>query len=453
MATNHDLKVVEKVKGGLYCVICQILIKDDMQLGCDHGLCKSCLDDLKKISEKSGFGFVCPRCRFEIFQTQGQPSIMIDWMLSSVTAKYKNTAKGCEWTGELCKMMDHYSTCDKYPVKCPYNCSDEFIEREKVEEHCNTCGKEIIQCEFVSYGCDFTCPRENMSVHNQDASRHLSLTVKKYHVDMQEMKEEIDKLHSQAVIRENSEIDFYQEKVSELVKQKENSNSVNFKKLFEPSIIKYQIHFGYFVKGVPWLITKLEEVCEGKDHTCKAVYEAILKEYIKMLKGSITDLKKEVHLPNNVWEKIENNIEKELPKQLAIKGKDFIKTSLSLKNRLHNFVERLKPNTMYQIEGNRFYKLYNTNYALARLFSITSQQGCSVFGDEFLDCSVTYYNFCLTLKTREKFCCVIYTDANSEEGHKIEIDGTQLSFETAKYYFSSYYRKYYIIVRFSNRTI
>lgn len=52
MATNHDVEVIEKVEKDLYCVICQNVIKDDMQLDCDHEMCKSCLDDLEKTSEE-----------------------------------------------------------------------------------------------------------------------------------------------------------------------------------------------------------------------------------------------------------------------------------------------------------------------------------------------------------------------------------------------------------------
>ncbi|XP_057299283.1 uncharacterized protein LOC130629924 [Hydractinia symbiolongicarpus] len=267
--------------------------------------------------------------------------------------------------------------------------------------------------------------------------------------DNQEMKENIDILHSHAVEREYSEINFYQKKVVKLVKVKaERLSHILLESLFRRSLTEYEKNFGYFVGGLPWLKLILKNVCEGKDDTSKAQYRAVLNEYLKMLEKTLSEQKKEVYLSDNVWEIIKNNIKKELPKHLAIKGEEFINTSLSLKNRLHRFVVRLKPNTMYQIEGSRFYKLYNTRYALARLFSLTSK-GCSVFEDNFLDCSITFYDyFCLTLKTRKNFRCVIYTATNSDkliEEHEIPIDGTQLCIGK-NYYFSSY--RYYIIVRF-----
>lgn len=272
--------------------------------------------------------------------------------------------------------------------------------------------------------------------------------------DNQEMKENIDILNSHAVEREYSEINFYQKKVVKLVRVKAEHLShildEHFENLFRRSLTEYEKNFGYFVGGLPWLKLILKSVCEGKDDTSKAQYRAVLNEYIKMLEKTLSEQKKEVYLPDNVWEIIKNNIKRELPKHLAIKGEEFINTSFSLKNRLHEFVKRLKPNTMYQIEGSRFYKLYNTRYTLARLFSLTSK-GCSVFEDDFLDCSITSLNyFCLTLKTRKNFRCVIYTATNSNkliEEHEIPIDGTQL-YIGEKYYFLSSDKTYYVIVRF-----
>lgn len=502
MAEKYDYEVVEKGKEDFKCVICLNLMKDAMQLECVHGLCESCLDDLENDSRKRGVQFCCPHCREEIHREQVYPAKMVDKMILSVKVKCKNTTKGCDWIGELgnmqdhltkecnfypvtcpfkpceekverytltdhqincpykpvackycrstffiSKIQDHHQKCDKYPVECPNSCSEELMERGAVEEHRNVCGKEIVLCEFSAFGCNFTCHREDMSVHNQDVSRHLSLTVKRYHVDMQEMKEKMEQ-------RENLEINFYQEKVFNLVKEKEKWNSIikdNIDKLFEPSIIAYEKDFGYFVKGLPWLKSKLKEVCERKDQTFKAQYEAVLNEYIEILEQSIAKLKEEVCISSDVWAKIKENIKKEFHVMWANKCKYHIQ-NLYLGGRLFKFVEQLTPNEMHSIGESRFYKISLDD---KRVYQASSMDGkYKVFEDGFLSCSAQKGQFFLSLK-KENLLCVIYKNWDSTgslQECEISIRVNQV-FIAVKQHHLALYGENFVIVRFMNRII
>ncbi|XP_057299138.1 uncharacterized protein LOC130629799 [Hydractinia symbiolongicarpus] len=321
------------------------------------------------------------------------------------------------------------------------------MERGAVEEHRKTCGKEIVLCEFSAFGCDFTCHREDMSVHNQDVSRHLSLTVKRYHVDMQEMKEKMEQ-------RENSEIDFYQKKVLKLVNEEERRNSKiknNITELFEPFIIDYEKHFGYFVKGVPWLKSKLKEVCDRKDQIFKAQYETVLNEYIKILEQSIAKLKKEACISSDVWAKIKENIKKEFHVMWANKCKYHIE-NFYLSGRLFEFIEQLTPNEMHSIGESRFYKISLDDKHAYRAPWIDGKY--KVFEDGFLSCSAQKGQFFLSLK-KENLCCVIYKNWNSNESLQeceIPICVNQV-FIAVKEHHLTLCGKNFVIVRFMNRII
>lgn len=188
-----------------------------MQFACGHGMCHSCLQDLEWKTKERVLDFSCPSCRQKIDNIQ--PATIINRIIMSVKVKCGFFERGCSWTGELsnlqdhltkechfqlvnctfenCKetmerhrlsdhqelcpfktvlcmycssrcpmseLKDHCATCWKYPVPCPNQCSMETMEREMVEVHRNICCKEVVACEFSSFGCNSTviCVLENL---------------------------------------------------------------------------------------------------------------------------------------------------------------------------------------------------------------------------------------------------------------------------------------------------
>lgn len=235
MSGGFHFEVAEEVKQDFYCVICHNLMRDAMQLECDHGMCKTCLERWERNRKESGYDFVCPTCQKQIDKNTVTPARMINKIILSVQVKCEYLNKGCEWIGDLSNMedhlqqrcafqlvcctfehceerverykltnhqekcpyklekcqycnslflrlqiQDHYNTCGKFPVKCPNDCSNNLMERELVEHHRSICEEEIVSCEFSSFGCSALCCRKNILKHCQDYCHlHLSSTMKK----------------------------------------------------------------------------------------------------------------------------------------------------------------------------------------------------------------------------------------------------------------------------------
>lgn len=484
MAERYDYEVVEEVKEDFYCVICLNLMKEAMQLKCGHGMCKSCLDDLRNSSEKRGVAFICPSCRDEIDNKEVHPVIMIDRITSSVKVKCENSKKGCKWIGELgnlkdhlnmecsfypiscsfehceekieryaladhqslcpykteaccyCKhiclsseLPEHYHTCQRYPVKCPNKCSDELMERQVVKYHRSMCSKETVECEFSSFGCNFMCTRESMMVHNQDASRHLSLTLAKFH----EMNKRLERLQTQA---EDCEAFVYKEKLLQLMTKDANESDIVescLKKLYEPVVKEFDVGFVLFLKGLNWLKSKLKEVSEGKDEVSKNAYDALLHEYVKISEKSLQDLKIDVGVSALDWEKIEQKFKKEIPKIITVKGESFIKSHVTYENRFYAAVNRMNTNLQHRIEKTVFYKITYERPANSVYHTIgLSDDNFVMFRDNLLSCCTSERRRISLYFKKKGICCVVCNKNGNEmqllKHNKVSIDVDKYTF-------------------------
>ncbi|XP_057296253.1 RING finger protein DG17-like [Hydractinia symbiolongicarpus] len=232
MAETYDYEVVEEVKEDFYCVICLNLMKEAMQLKCGHGMCKSCLDDLRNNSRKRGVAFICPSCRDEIdskelkckfdkslvnmltkgegegegrrlicpfltlefrkllcsndmtkiiaygsifakefiqFEETIHPVIMINRIISSVKVKCENSKKGCTWIGELGNLKDHLNMeCSFYPISCSFKHCEKKIERYALADHQNICPYKTETCCY----CKFVCLSSELPEHYHTCERY-----------------------------------------------------------------------------------------------------------------------------------------------------------------------------------------------------------------------------------------------------------------------------------------
>ncbi|XP_057299205.1 TNF receptor-associated factor 4-like isoform X2 [Hydractinia symbiolongicarpus] len=163
MFGGFDFEVAEEVKRDFYCVICLNLMRNAMELTCGHGMCKSCLEGLKKSSMERK-SFICPTCREKVDNNSVTSAAMIDRMILSVKVKCELVSKGCEWIGELSDMKNHLQKrCEFQLVSCTFKYCEKKVERHKLKNHKEKCPYRLEKCQF----CDLTFFRSQFQDHLQ----------------------------------------------------------------------------------------------------------------------------------------------------------------------------------------------------------------------------------------------------------------------------------------------
>ena len=149
---------------------------------------------------------VCPIYRKDPFIAY--PQLEADRSIKELKVYCPNMKDGCEWIGELSKIVDHkpgqkcercdkcqvivhYSDmhlncpchcphcnvtasrekissehkekCHKFPMSCPNNCGQENIARDDIDEHRKACPLEMIECEY----CEDRITRNEVKKHNK----------------------------------------------------------------------------------------------------------------------------------------------------------------------------------------------------------------------------------------------------------------------------------------------
>ncbi|XP_057315486.1 TNF receptor-associated factor 3-like isoform X2 [Hydractinia symbiolongicarpus] len=192
MSGGYDYEPVEDVKQDFYCVICLNLLKDAMQLECQHGMCNFCLQSLARSSKQRNVEFTCPSCRTPIDENKVHPVGMINRVILSLKVKCVNTRAGCDWCGEVSNMKDHQNnTCEFQNVVCDSNGCSFKARKFEMTCHKKSCNFRMVLCDYCqennvyndipahlrtcpcyplicSNACGESIPRKDMISHLQD---------------------------------------------------------------------------------------------------------------------------------------------------------------------------------------------------------------------------------------------------------------------------------------------
>ena len=151
----------------------------------------------------------------------------------SLKTRCDNSARGCEWIGELCSMSKHLSICGFSFIPCPNNCKEsdeilrkdmdehekvcprrqykcphceqvgeyherttthlkechqvevpcpnkdckEYVKRCDIALHCQECIFEEVSCKYASIGCGCCLARKDLKAHEDDSGQHLSISL------------------------------------------------------------------------------------------------------------------------------------------------------------------------------------------------------------------------------------------------------------------------------------
>ena len=121
-----------------------------------------------------------------------RPDHFNDRKIRSLNVVCVNSAKGCDWSGELgyveehiskCPYQhmtcphcgfkdrpevvttDHFTTCEEFPFPCPNGCGNDAVRRNKMAEHLDICSKQVVHCVYKSLGCKEVLPRDKIEGH------------------------------------------------------------------------------------------------------------------------------------------------------------------------------------------------------------------------------------------------------------------------------------------------
>jgi len=191
MASNgvggYDYQFVNTPSDTLVCKICQYVSREPhLSVCCGHTFCKSCLEGAKKATSIVD---ACPICRDEnfvaVFNKQASRIVQSLYVLCA------NKMKGCEWQGEVSKIVNHLKSsdgCEFEDVTCPVDCGT-TMQRQYLSSHLeNECMRRMVDCQYCNItgehqfiegehkdqcskfpiGCPNKCEADNMPRDNID---------------------------------------------------------------------------------------------------------------------------------------------------------------------------------------------------------------------------------------------------------------------------------------------
>jgi hypothetical protein len=194
------------------CAICREVCRSPVSINCGHTFCCKCLE-----RSESNFKNQCPQCRAPI--TRSVPSFNMKMKIDGSQIKCMNYEYGCTFIDAVSRINMHEEECELKHViciQCKQNCLSSSLENHKKEEcpnrlvsckdcskmiplsimsdhideclfqnvTCESCEKEftrlvlashqtsecpkqIIPCRYHKYGCEYTCKREDMNIHDE----------------------------------------------------------------------------------------------------------------------------------------------------------------------------------------------------------------------------------------------------------------------------------------------
>ena len=159
------------------CSLCALIPRDPAKVDCCGFIfCRSCIE------AHSQNNSLCPACN-ESFDKI--PDNLLKRKINILEVYCVNREKGCEWSGELCRMAEHTGTEEREDTgteRCQYEhttckkCDQEVLYGELDNHLTSHCQHRAIPCTFKYVGCNFEGSEASMSKHLQDnATRHLTL--------------------------------------------------------------------------------------------------------------------------------------------------------------------------------------------------------------------------------------------------------------------------------------
>ncbi|XP_065900845.1 TNF receptor-associated factor 4-like isoform X1 [Dysidea avara] len=199
--TDHEIggyehKFVDTPHDRYICKICHHPSRDPyLSVCCGFVFCKSCLDNVRKVTSTCTIIYACPICRADKeFVTF--PNKQLDREVKSLHVMCTNEERGCEWQGELNDINNHLGNgagCQFGDVKCSNECG-KMLQQRYLTSHveiecpcrkvdCQYChitgeyqfieGEHKEQCPKLPLPCPNKCgigsvPREGMEAHRKE---------------------------------------------------------------------------------------------------------------------------------------------------------------------------------------------------------------------------------------------------------------------------------------------
>ena len=130
------------------CPICILVPRDVHQVSCCGKMfCKSCLDELKRISTN----YTCPNCREDLTNNHFFKDINMNRKIRNLHIHCTNKYNGCYWNGSLQDINNHLSKCLYQIVECSNKCGEQ-LNRCYLRDHLTKkCPKRIVLCRHCKY--------------------------------------------------------------------------------------------------------------------------------------------------------------------------------------------------------------------------------------------------------------------------------------------------------------
>jgi len=186
-----------------FCVVCQKIPRNVMELDCDEcmgKICETCLNTAMKsaITVGNEGKIIClsEGCEklIDLKETVKSRSIrkLIKQQKVKCTSKIKFDNRTCSWTGTIAELDEHIKICNFQEVYCPFKCGitiskgfanleghfaecplfflkchhcAEFYVRREIDDHEGKCPEELFLCDF---NCGKKLVRRDIETHNRE---------------------------------------------------------------------------------------------------------------------------------------------------------------------------------------------------------------------------------------------------------------------------------------------
>ncbi|XP_078097104.1 RING finger protein 151 [Mustelus asterias] len=157
--SGYDVELFENAPDPEFiCTICHGVLKNPVELGCQHVFCKSCI--AKWLTEKKE----CPYCRKKVRSVARSVIPMIHNLIGRLIMKCENLVYGCRETFPLEQYTRHKAACEFRMVRCKHEaCTTEVFQKnlaahEQVCEHWSQscrmgCGAQLTQIQLEEHNC------------------------------------------------------------------------------------------------------------------------------------------------------------------------------------------------------------------------------------------------------------------------------------------------------------
>ena len=150
-ATDTEYDFVKKPSQEYFCPVTFEILKDPRQMNscCGNHLSRAVAERLEKE------GKPCPICKKKPLKTA--EDLFFKRKVLALKVKCSNKLRGCKWVGELGELDNHLKIgsvagrCHFVSVECPLKC-DKHIQRRNLEEHKSSeCVKRPFTCKYCEY--------------------------------------------------------------------------------------------------------------------------------------------------------------------------------------------------------------------------------------------------------------------------------------------------------------